>query len=264
MRYFLLPLMIWATVFAAVAAEPQVSAGAGGDSERAAAERAAAERAAAERAAAERAAAERAAAERAAAERAAAERAAAERAAAERLAAEKAAAERAVTAAVTGHRQALLCADLQKMLTFCDKSYRELDGNGQSRTYADLVKLAGYFHLMRTSDDLEVVMENALLLQDSVMSDFQRQQIRSLKNTPEARTILTTIRTNYGQIADRGRELAAHIRVSGVRINGDRAVAVLLLTDPVSCNTYRTDYQLVKKNNKWLVVKSEAKGVVKP
>ena len=259
MKRFIYPIILSAFVLgSSFAAEP------GASGVPPAAPDSAAERAAAERAAAERAAAERAAAERAAAERAAAERAAAERAAAERLAAEKAAAERAVTAAVAGHRRALLGFDLNELLTFCAPSYRENDGNGVSRTYADMVKLAGYFHLMRTSDDLEVVMENALLLQEKAMSDYQRQQVRLLKGTDRGREILTMLRTNYERIAAQGRELAANIRVSAVRVNGNRAEATLYLTDPISRNTYRTDYQLVKSGNKWLVVKAEAKGVVKP
>ncbi|MBR7121342.1 MAG: hypothetical protein IKC94_03770 [Lentisphaeria bacterium] len=209
------------------------------------------------------AAAEKAAAEKLAAEKAAAEKLAAEKAAAEKLAAEKAAAEKAVIAAVTGHRSALLSTDFKALLAHCSSDYRETDGNSRSRSYEELEKLAGYFQLMQSSDDLEVVMENALLLQGSSMSDFQRQQIISEKNSARGKELLTMLRTNFAKLAAQGRELAAHIRVSAVRINGDRATAVLYLTDPLSRNTYRCDYQLVKHDGKWLVSSTEVKGTGK-
>ena len=180
------------------------------------------------------------------------------KAAERKLAAEKAANEKAVTDVVTNHRKAALMLDLKKALSFCDSKYQELYGSGAAMDFAGVEKMATYMELMEKSDDLLVVMENALLLQGKSLSDIQRQKIADLVKKGEAPEIIAKVRENFRKLRNDGEKIAAGIKVTRITLKKDEAIAEIVTGDGTKPEkVFVNVYFLVKKSDKWLIRKVE-------
>lgn len=176
------------------------------------------------------------------------------KAAAKKLAEEKAANEKAVTQVLIEHRKALLTLDPARAVTFCDETYQERYSDGTALTLQDLEKVALYAGLMEKSDDLLIVMENALLLQGKKLSDTQREKITALAKSKEAAEVIRQVRENFRKLRQDGVRTAATVKVVKISFSDkNSAQADMLVKDPKSGKDVHLHYQLVKKSDKWLV-----------
>lgn len=154
---------------------------------------------------------------------------------------------------VISHRTAVLTADLDKMLSICSKDYSEISRDGSTRTYDDLLKMVKYYAIVRNSDDLEAVMENAMLIQGLVISDQLREKASSIKKTGQAKEAVAGIRSSFNAALSRAASLVKYITVSNITVNGDHASAVSEINDPSSTQTYPVKYELILHRGSWLI-----------
>ena len=159
----------------------------------------------------------------------------------------------AITRALTEHRTAVLTLDLKKMLTLCSKNYRETTRDGRLLTYGDFLKIAKAFDLLRSSDDLETVMENAMIIQNEKLNDRRKEYISSLKKTAKARETIENMRKKLDELTAAGGAAAQYIRVSDIRIDGEKAFAVCELQLPDDPEPYRCCYELILHRGQWLI-----------
>lgn len=159
----------------------------------------------------------------------------------------------AITKVLIEHRSAVMTLNLKKMLTVCSKDYRETAWNGKIQTYDDFLKIAKAFDAIRNSDDLETVVENAMIIQNEVISDRQREHAASLKKTAKAREIIDTVRKNLDTMITAGSASARYIRIRDIRIDGEKASAVCELQMPDGSAGYRRDCSLILHRGQWLV-----------
>jgi hypothetical protein len=159
----------------------------------------------------------------------------------------------AIREVVTAHRSAVLAADLDKMLSICSKDYSENAWDGKTRSYDDLLKMVKYYSIVRSSSDLEEVMENALLIQGIAISDELREKASSIKKTSQAQQTISEIRSAFDAIFAKSSASAKFITVKNISINGNRASAVSEINEPGSKNRYPVKYELILHRGKWLV-----------
>jgi hypothetical protein len=155
---------------------------------------------------------------------------------------------------ITDHRRAVLSLDLPRAAAFCDAAYQERYSDGTVFTLHDLEKLATYAGAMEKSDDLLVVMENALLLQGKKLSDDQREKVSALARSKDAAEVIAQVRENFRKLRQDGERIAATIKVVNITFpDKNSAKADMLVKDPASGKDVRLSCQLVKKSGKWLM-----------
>ncbi|MBE6356205.1 MAG: hypothetical protein E7058_03730 [Lentisphaerae bacterium] len=161
--------------------------------------------------------------------------------------------QRTIRELIFTHRSAVLSADLTKMLSICSKDYCEISYDGKKRSYDDLLKMVKYFSLMRNSNDIEVVMENALLIQGLTISDQLREKASSIKNTSQAQQTVNEIRNAFDRITAKSSEAVKFITVRDIVIKDGQASAISEINDPASDKKYPVKYQLILHRNQWLI-----------
>ncbi|MBE6374903.1 MAG: hypothetical protein E7050_00400 [Lentisphaerae bacterium] len=178
---------------------------------------------------------------------------------AQKEAKEKAERENAVRNTVTAFRTAQLTLDFRKMMEFCSKNYSEPGRSGIPITLNDLKKIIGYCDKMLTSDDLEVIMENALLIQGQQLSSKQKEELAQLKKSGKDKIIAAGVKKNFAAIADAGKK--AVVTVSNISADAQSAAADII-TKTADGKIYHSRCFLIFSNGKWLVNKLEHKGII--
>lgn len=158
---------------------------------------------------------------------------------------------------VIAYCSAQLSTDIRKMLEFCSEEYCEPGRSGITITLADLKKIVGYYDRMRSSDDLEVILENALLIQGQQLSAAQKEEIAKIKKSGRDKTIVSGIKKNFAVIAETGKQ--AVVTIAKIDSDGQNAIAEVSIKAPDG-KVYRRRCFLVLRKGKWLISKYENQG----
>ena len=158
---------------------------------------------------------------------------------------------------ITEFRLSVLSFDFEKAITYCTADYVEFSPDGKHRTIADLRQMMQAYRTMESSNDLEVVLECALKLQGTVMTDAQRQQIRAVKGTSREAQALAAIKQQLSalrtQMVNMRSVVINMLKIRDVRINGSDATATQEFIEPGTGKKYITYYKLRKVNGRWLI-----------
>lgn len=158
---------------------------------------------------------------------------------------------------VTEYRLAALGFDFEKALSFCTADYVEYSADGTRRTVRDIQNMMQAYRTLESSNDLEVVLECAMILQGSSLTAAQRQQVRSVKGTPREAQALAAVKQQLTALRTQMRNLRPSLmnmlKISAVTINGNEAVAIQEFIEPGTGKKHVTRYKLRKNGDRWLI-----------
>ena len=170
------------------------------------------------------------------------------------------ASEEAVKKTVIFYRQAIARLDGLTALTVCAPEYVEINNNS-TIDYEKTRQVAVSLQNMVKSEDLEEIFGIYKQIIGQSITSEELVKIRAMKGTPEEKKNVEQIKKYFKILIDVSSNIVKNMRIEGIKIDGDRAVARQVIVHPESNQNLYTDYQLVKRTGKWLITKVIEGGV---
>ena len=173
-----------------------------------------------------------------------------------------AATEEAVRKTVMFYRTAAADMDVKTALTVCAPEYVEIN-NAMTVDYKKAEEIAELLQKLLKSNDAEeiLVIQNQLTGQKT--TEQQLVQIRAVKGTEHEKTLVKIVKNHLELTKQLGKSFLKDIKFPEIRVEKDKAFVVQEFTHPVSKKLFRSTYELVKRDGKWLIVKVVEAGEVK-
>ena len=164
------------------------------------------------------------------------------------------ASEEAVKNTVMFYRQAIARLDGLTALTVCAPEYVEVN-NDATLNYEKTRQIAILMQNMLKSENLEEIFGIYKQIVGQSVTSEELAKIRAIKGTPEEKQMVNKIKSYLKMLVESSVSMLKTMKIEGIKIDGDNAVARQVIVHPVSKQNVYTDYQLVKRNGKWWITK---------